>query len=69
MPFRSSGSDARLPPPHSQTKPRDSGLRREELATIFDLRFDLDDWVNAEGEVLDRPTYVRIAKCRFMLRG
>jgi hypothetical protein len=33
---------------------------REELAYVFDVRFDL--WVH-ESEVLDRPTYVRITRC------
>jgi hypothetical protein len=43
--------------------------RREELAYVFDLRLDLDVWVHAEGEVVDRPTHARIARCRFTPRG
>jgi hypothetical protein len=39
-----------------------------KLAYVFDLGFDLDIWVHAEGEVLDRPTHARIARCRFMPR-
>ena len=31
--------------------------RREKLAYVFDSRFDLDVWVHAEGEVLDRLTH------------
>ena len=45
---------------------RDENIREEKLAAyVFDLRFDLDVWVHAEGEVLDRPTHARIARCRF----
>ncbi len=40
-----------------------------ELAYVFNLRFDLDVWVHAEGEVLDRPTHARITRCRFTPRG
>jgi hypothetical protein len=43
--------------------------RIEELAYVFDLRFDLDVWVHAESEVLDRPTHARITRCRFTPRG
>jgi hypothetical protein len=43
--------------------------RREEPAYVFDLRFDLDIWIHAEGEVLDRPTHARITGCRFTPRG
>ena len=32
---------------------------------VFDLRFDLDVWVHAEGKVLDRPTHARITRRRF----
>jgi hypothetical protein len=41
----------------------------EQLTYVFDLRFDLDVWVHAEGEVLDRPTHARITRCRFTPRG
>ena len=34
--------------------------RIEGLAYVFDLRFDLDAWVHAQGEVLDRPTHARV---------
>jgi hypothetical protein len=43
--------------------------RREKMAYVFDLRFDLDVWVHAEGKVLDRPTHARITRCRFTPRG
>jgi hypothetical protein len=43
--------------------------RIEELEYVFDLRFDLDVWVHAEGEVLDRPTHARITRRRFTPRG
>jgi hypothetical protein len=29
------------------------GNRREKIAYVFDLRFDLDVWVHAEGEIPD----------------
>jgi hypothetical protein len=41
---------------------------REALAYVFDLGFDLDVRVRAEGEVLDRPTHARITRCRFTSR-
>ena len=43
--------------------------RREKMVYIFDFRFDLDDWVHAEGKVLDGPTHARITGCRFTPRG
>jgi hypothetical protein len=43
--------------------------RREEPAYVFDLGLDLDVWIHAEGEVLDRPTHARITRCRFTPRG
>jgi hypothetical protein len=48
---------------------RDENIREELAAYVFDLRFDLDVWVHAEGEVLDRPTHARITRCRFTPRG
>ena len=43
--------------------------RREDPAYVFDLRFELDIWIHAEGEVLDRPTHARITGCPFTPRG
>lgn len=37
------------------------------LAYVFDLRFNLAVRICAESEVLDRPTHVCIARCRFTL--
>ena len=44
-------------------------IRREELAYVFDLGLDLDVWVHAKGEVLDRPMHACITRCRFTPRG
>ena len=44
---------------------RDENTREELVAYVLDLRFDLNVWVHAEGEVLDRPTYALVARCRF----
>ena len=38
-------------------------VEKRKLAYVFDLRFDLDIWVHAKGEVLDRPTHARITGC------